>query len=983
MIETMTPQFDCLQGSVFLRRADWVCEDDIAEAALALDEVRRQWGNDHPDVAARLSTLAGLHAEMANYAEAEPLYHQALAILERTVGENHPDCARGLHNLATLYHRMGRFSAAEPLYCRALEIYRQTRGKDHPDSAATLNNLAALLSAMGNYAAAEPLLRQVLAIRRCNLGKTDPHYALALNDLALLYQTIGRTAAARRLYRRALKIRRQALGENHPDCADSLHKLATLHHRNGDHVAAWLWYKRALKVQRRTLPKDHPEIARTLNNLALLCQVMGDYAAAELLCRRALWIQRRSLGRSHPERSATLHSLASLYHETGRYGAAKRGYRQALANLRAAVGEQHPHVGICLDSLARLHAASKPEAALSLMQQAAAIDDRMIGQIFAIGSESQRAAYLKNVRVSFDAFLSLVVGYLADSPAAVRAALEMVLRRKALEAEALAAQRDAILGGKYPQLEPRLRQLTALRARIAQATLAGGRTPADWTARKNRLEADLARQIPELNLEQRLRDTDCRSLAVALPEGSVLVEFVHFNVFDFKAVPARGQLQWQPARYLAFVLRAGEPDGLHLIDLGEAEGIDQRISAFRHEILRAAGDGPIRDMVRHPTEETQPARSSTGSSLHEAVFDRLVPALAGRTRLLLAPDGNLTRLPWEVLPARDGHHLIDDYRISYLGTGRDVLRFAAGVSAGQPTAPPLVVADPAFDLDTRRAGDEPMFSCPASAGPGQLPPGRRSRDLGAGYSFCRLPGTRVEGELVAGLLGVRPWLDSAAAEGRLKEHCRSPRILHLATHGFFLTDQRLDPGHDTQAQRPAGWQLGAPAERLTGPLPENPLLRSGLALAGANTWLRKGALPPEAEDGLLTAEDVTGLDLLGTELVVLSACDTGLGEVRSGEGVFGLRRAFVLAGASTVVMSLWKVADQPTQELMADFYRRILAGQPRADALRQAQLAMKAKDADPFSWGGFICQGNPGVLTQAQHSDVSGYPAGEEMITSN
>jgi CHAT domain-containing protein len=213
---------------------------------------------------------------------------------------------------------------------------------------------------------------------------------------------------------------------------------------------------------------------------------------------------------------------------------------------------------------------------------------------------------------------------------------------------------------------------------------------------------------------------------------------------------------------------------------------------------------------------------------------------------------------------------------------------------------------------------------------------------------------------VAELLGVRPWLESAALEARLKER-RSPRVLHLATHGFFLTDQEHDPNKESRALEIIGAETGD-IGRLSGPLPENPLLRSGLALAGAQTWLDGKVPPPEAEDGLLTAEDVAGLDLLDTELVVLSACETGLGEVRTGEGVFGLRRAFIVAGARTLVMSLWKVPDEQTCELMIDFYKRVLAGQGVADALRQAQLAMKEKHPDPHFWGAFICQGYPGPL---------------------
>lgn len=209
------------------------------------------------------------------------------------------------------------------------------------------------------------------------------------------------------------------------------------------------------------------------------------------------------------------------------------------------------------------------------------------------------------------------------------------------------------------------------------------------------------------------------------------------------------------------------------------------------------------------------------------------------------------------------------------------------------------------------------------------------------------------------MLGVAPWIDAEALEGRLKR-CDSPGIMHLATHGFFFEDQRHVPRGDwLDAVR-----LEQPQERLSGIRLENPLLRSGLALAGANRWLNNYLLPEDAEDGLLTAEDVTGLELSNTELVVLSACETGLGEIRVGEGVLGLRRAFVLAGASTLVMSLWKVPDEQTSELMVDFYRRLLGGEGRAEALRNAQLAMKEKYPDPLYWGAFICQGDPSPLPE-------------------
>ena len=244
-----------------------------------------------------------------------------------------------------------------------------------------------------------------------------------------------------------------------------------------------------------------------------------------------------------------------------------------------------------MNNLALLCVATGREVeALKLMQKAAVIDERMIGQVFSIGSESQRMAYLATLQGNLNAFLSLVTQYLPYSREAVQAGLELVLRRKAIGAEALAAQRDAVLGGRYPALQPKLQELTTWRRQIAQKTLAGPGSEgpeahqkllAEWTAQKERLEEELVRQIPEMNLEQKLRAADRQAVAQALPGGSVLVEFIRFDDFDFKAVPARGESQWKPARYLAFVLPAGEPDNVKMIDLGEAEPIERMIAGFR------------------------------------------------------------------------------------------------------------------------------------------------------------------------------------------------------------------------------------------------------------------------------------------------------------------------------------------------------------------------------------------------------------------
>lgn len=911
-------------------------------ATKARDRIVEYRGADSPEHAAIVKDLAGL-SRLAVPPSKEAVGQQIQQFNEQAVSHCNEGC----------------FGDAIQHSTQALDLARQHLTPDHLLVAQSLSNLGAALRESGDLATAESHSRVATEILRSALGENNPAYADSLSNLATLYEATG-NPAAEELYRQSVEIYRTILGEDHPDFATGLNNLAGLHAKLGDFAVAEPLYRQALKIRRSALGEGHPDVATGLANLAELYRESGDILTAEPLFRQALDLLGAAVGTEHPAFTACLNNLANLYHDKGDSAAAEPLLRQVLELESAIRGKDHPHVATILNSLGVVYSATgRAASALPLMEQAAAIDDRMIGQVFSIGSDSQRIAFLQLVQVRVQVFLSLVRQHLGTAPDAVGAALDLVLRRKAIGAEALAAQRDALLGGKYPDLQPQLREWTALRRQIAQQTLAGAgpqglsahqQRLAEWDQQKERLEAVLARRMPEMNLEQNLRAADRRAVALALPAGMALVEFVRFHVFDFQAVPARGEPRWQLARYLAFVLPAGKPDHVQMIDLGEAEPIDRMIRDFRAGITGETETRAGRDLGAAPVEPAHVADSSQGLVLRAAAFDNLVPALAGCKRLLLAPDGDLSRLPFEVLPTADGHRLIDEYTISYLSCGRDVLRFAAA-SARTP-AEPLVAADPDFDLGNEETADEDSAD--------KLP-GRHSRDLDrGGLHFQRLGGTRVEGERIAAMLGVKPWLESAALEGRLKS-CRSPRILHLATHGFFLEDQKRNPNKEFRDLGAIGSDAGG-SGRLSAAGLENPLLRSGLALAGVNSWLKEGSPPAEAEDGLLTAEDVSGMDLLDTDLVVLSACETGLGEIHVGEGVFGLRRAFVLAGARTLVMSLWKVPDQQTQELMEDFYGRILAGGGRADSLRQAQLALQARHPDPLYWGAFICQGDPRPL---------------------
>ncbi len=935
-----------------------------------LEVGRRLHGPGHPRLVPMLNNLAAMHVETGEPARALPLLEEALEIRRRDMGEDSPGVANVLNTLGVVHRSLHDLGAAERVLRRSLDIRRRRLGEDHPKTATTLTNLAMVLDDAGDAASVEPLLREALDVKRRALGPEDPDVARVAMNLGMTLEERGDYGSAIPVVRDTVAVLRQAPGGHHPDLARALNLLGSLYLRIGDVPRAVPLFLEAVEIQgedpagaavhnlaacfrlagnldeaerlyRRSLDRS-PNDAGTMSDLAGVLKLRGEYAEAERVYRRAVEIAGRE-GESTARYAMCLNNLALLRDDLGDRQGAEAMYRRVVDIQRRTMGETHPDTARTLTNLAYLMVATdRPTAALELLDEVVAIEGRLIGHVFAIGSDSQRMTLLESMRGSLNGFLSLVRGSLPGSSGAVGDALDLLLLRKAIGAEALAVQRDAVLGGRHPALAPRLRELALLRMQIAKAILAGpgeegseqhARLLDEWDERRDALESELAASIPELDLQERLRVADRAAVAAALPDGSALVEMVRFQMFRFEAVPARGEVAWGPEAYLAFVLPAGSPDRVRMVDLGEADPIDRAVGAYRQAVTGEVEGGAT---VGGASE------LEAGTKLREAVFDPLAPALGDRTRLFLAPDGDLTRLPFEVLPAADGGRLIHRYRISYLSTGRDVLRFSQ--PNGDGASEPLVAADPDFDLG-------------GSSSPGSgPPPGRRSRDLDpAKLRFERLSDSEVEGKGIAVLLGTAPLLGAAVLEAHAKA-CRSPRVLHLATHGFFLADQAHDP---------EGLIRGAATTGVTGRLRglENPLLRSGLALAGANTFLGGGSLPEEAEDGILTAEDVSGLDLLGTELVVLSACETGLGEVRVGEGVFGLRRAFVLAGARTLVMSLWKVPDAPTRELMEGFYRRLQAGEPRAEALRAAQLELAETYPHPWFWGAFICQGDPGPLS--------------------
>jgi CHAT domain-containing protein len=374
-------------------------------------------------------------------------------------------------------------------------------------------------------------------------------------------------------------------------------------------------------------------------------------------------------------------------------------------------------------------------------------------------------------------------------------------------------------------------------------------------------------------------------------------------------------------------------------DLGDAARIDTLVTAARDLIYKAQGQ------VYSPAAVTAEERlREVTSQMYDLVFAPLAEASNGESNLIISPDGMLNLLPFEILPAPDGSYVIENYRISYLSSGRDLLKY----KGDEPhDGEMIVMADPAFDGTADLADAAPSPTMTASVSEEMYGPEMRGITDCLETSFSPLGHTRQEAQSVAGQLKaarmpVREFYDVKAAEDALKNLQAPPQVLHLATHGFFC-------------------ETGEPEASTK----DNPLLRSGLVLTGANKTIAGESDPNATEDGILTALEVSGLNLVGTDLAVLSACESGMGDFVNGEGLFGLRRAFQHAGVETIIMSLWSVPDKETSQLMDGFYRRWLEGSSKRDALRESALEVLAQSREkrgcghPLLWGGFILAGNP------------------------
>ena len=927
-----------VQAVLYWYKGNYAKAELLHQRALTIRE--KALGPEHPDIAASLNGLAIVYDYKGEYAKEEPLYKRALTIYEKALGADHPLLAITLNNLAILYQMTGEYAKAEDLHQHALNIREKVFGAEHADVADSLYNLAFLYWIVGNYPKAEPLYRRALAMREKVLGTEHPYVAESLNNLGFLYGGRGDYEKAESLFLQALMIREKALGPEHSKVADTLYNLANIYTYRGEYGKAEELFQRTLTIREKALGMEHPRIAASLDGLATIYRHRGENAKAESLFRRALEMREKTLGKDHPNVAESLNNLADLYRAKGDFATAGLLYQRALVILEKTLGPEHPNVMSTLSNLSVLYTAKGDLAeAVKFQSRASAVSERNLALNLVIGSERQRLAYLATLPNQTDQTISLHLLSDPNDPIMPKLATTVILQRKARALDATSETLNALRSRFNAEDRALLDQWIQTRSQLARFVLNGPQrmTADQYRSRIRELEAQ-AEQY-EADISQRNDEFRAQSVAVtleavqaAIPANAALIEFVSYRHFNAKTT--KDDEAYSQPHYIAYIL--SHNGQIQWKELGEAKPIDQAIAALR-KALRNPNRSDVKQLARSVDKKIfQPVRSLLGES----------------RQLLISPDGPLNLIPFAALVDEQGRYLVERYSISYLTSGRDLLHLQV---ARESKNPPLVFANPDFGEPKVVKAARPTIPNNATreGQPKGKPVAESARSAFNKFSFLPLPYTAGEGEALRALLPDATLLMKRQATKAALLQIRSPLILHIATHGFFLEDLKLPlpNGRGYQAFDNDPERLLKQIERDVIHV-ESPLLRSGLALAGANEH-------KEEDNGILTAMEVTGLNLWGTKLVVLSACDTGVGEVRNGDGVHGLRRALVLAGSETQVTSLWAIQDKTTRDMMVTYYRRLKQGEGRGEALRQVQLEMlkQVRRRHPYYWASFIQSG--------------------------
>jgi tetratricopeptide (TPR) repeat protein len=869
-------------------------------------------GYNEFDISTTINNIALLQLRMGNFQEAIKLFEKSLSITERSNGHDHPETALSLNNLALGLEAAGEYNTANRYFKEAVSIYESKLGSNHIQSISAKNNLATNLFKQGKIADAITILEHSLAETREKHGEQNPPFQTTLNNLSSIYCDIGDYEKSIKLNEQSYTICIQLYGLNHPETARVLSNLAVSYSRNSQYNKAIEFDTLAYSVREKVLGSFHPSTAISLNNIGF-CLLASNPQKAKEYIQKSLEIYKNIGMDLHADVAAPYCNLGIASLNVGEYQNAANYYLKGIEILDNSLGKENPRTIELVSDLASIYyldsnnELAKKYSLLSLKSEA---------------SHFQKLLNMdENIKMSWQAKNSsfgILPCLLSPSEIA-----ELLIGRKSIILDSTIEDRS--LAKSTAEGQGLVQELITLKSKISRLAFSQdseNQKKADLLiANVAQIERELSKFGSASGRTRQSSQVKLENVVPVIPDGHALLDFVKFE--DLK-LPTNKQ-----ACYGAVILtHQNAPEFVRIDNLDE---INNAIESMRQSIT-----------------------SGDSLSFHEStslLSDKLWSPIANKLpceihSLHIAPEGKLNFLSFAALLDSADKFLGEKFDISYIGSARDLVRETSSTHSRSVR----IFANPIFDFASQATQDNKYALRSTEIdvfGQVQLPP---------------LPGTVRESSEIQKVAANSGWdlqtfTGEQADEATLRQ-TKMPGILHLATHGFYLNTFVPTP-EGARGMSVAGLQKTVPAQQKG----VDPMRASGIALTGAQSTLRSWAerkAPDPESDGILTAEEVAALDLQGTWIVSLSACETGVGEARSGEGVLGLRRSFMMAGAENLLMTLWPVSDQTTPEIMADFYREALKTRNAPGSLAKVQrewlvklrkekgLLEAVRDAGPF-----------------------------------
>jgi CHAT domain-containing protein/Tfp pilus assembly protein PilF len=877
------------------------------------------------------SHLAQLYENTNNFVAALRYYQEVYEIDRQILGDAHPNTAGDLNNLAGIYRRLGQLQQSEASYRQAMKVMSAVLGEDSPQTISIMNNLALVLESQGLYDEAEPLYQKALSLSQVRQGMEHPTSLALNNNIAMLYEAQGDFSRAERIYQQVIELNKQVFGPTHPNTVASINNLAYLYLIDQKPEQAETHFLEAYEIWKKLYGEKHQDTLKALNNSGRVQTQLGELNQAEETLVRALELRTDLFGgREHEDVLRSMNDLAALYVEQGREEKALALFQETLELQGPVLGELHPYTFETLNNLANLQQEMGDlDDAYETHQLGYQRRNQFLNRILWVAGDNTRQSYINLYRPELDAYIRLLIEL--DDKRTAPDIFDISLQRKGLLLKITSETQQVVQMADSPELQAITEKLTAARKELAALTLSGP-TP---ETRNNfpQLINDLENRVNNLQLRlgeasavfrQAIQQVSVEDVIDAVGEEHALADFFAYRDEND---------EWS---LCVIILNDGK---LYFYNYEELEPFKDMIMELRDYMMDVT---VIEDDIKPIAQE-----------LYEPLWDPITEFLEDKDSIFLIPDSVLNVLPFDALVDFDDQYLIETLNLRLISSARDLVIDPLEPAEGDV----LIIAGPDYDSEEISNSPEARMATSSSRS-ATVNSGIRMGNGLRGLNFSPLPGAEKEGEVIEEVVGNKErsttfFTRAAAEEKELRSYNaqKIPEILHIATHGFFLKEQ------ERLAKRIMGMQRGS--QNSIPPPADNPLLRAGLAFAGLNPNAPLLGEIDTDNDGVLTAMEVLSLNLTGTRLVILSACETGLGEIHEGEGVYGLRRSFQEAGVDSVINSFWEVSDDGTQLLMTKFYDKYLDGISPREALREARLEMVEdfRWSSPFYWGAFAMVG--------------------------